>query len=84
MRIGQKGQRIGRGCTGQSHAGLHGLEMPLEGVHATHLGHCHPGQDNNHGHLQHELKQIGDQDTPKPPDKGVEASERNDEKDADR
>src|SRR6266545_3127028 len=57
--------------------------MCFESVHSPDLCHSNPGENDNHGHLECKLKEVGDQHSPKPTNKGVKPGERNKDEDAD-
>lgn len=51
-------------------------ELDFEEGHAADFGDRDPGEDDDHGHLQGKLEEVGDEDSPKAADEGVDAGER--------
>ena len=64
MEVGQERNRIRGRYASLVDVVFNHLQLNLQRLQATDLGHGHPGQHDDHGHLQDELKKIGNQNPP--------------------
>src|SRR5438876_8156636 len=77
VEVGQEGQKV-RGWRAGLIVGIaHDLKLGAQHLHASDFGDGDPGKDDDHGHLERELKEIGDQASPESSDEGVNAGEGN-------
>ena len=83
-KIWKKSRRIGGWSASGLHVVLDCLQMRLKFMHAADLCDSDPSQNNNHCHLERELKKIGHQHSPQSAYERVEPGKRNEHKDADR
>src|SRR5271155_2988645 len=83
MKRGEKGEDGAGGFAGLPSDGVDVGELDFEEGHAADFGDRDPGEDDDHGHFQGELEEVGDEDAPEAADESVDAGERDQEEDTD-
>ena len=80
---GKKERIDAGGLSGLTHHAIHVGQLDFEHGHAAKFGDRDPRQHDDHGHLQNELEQIGDQHAPEAADECVNAGEGHEDQNAD-
>ena len=83
MKIRQKRCWVCGLNSGLANVVLDHLQLHLQGVHTPDFFDRHPGQHDDHGHLQDELEKVGNQNAPQASDEGVQPGERDQNQHAD-
>src|SRR4029077_7219597 len=82
MKGWEEGKNRAGGFTGLARDGVNVGKLDLEKGHAADFCDGNPGEHDDHGHFQGELKEVSDKNSPEAADEGINSGERDEEQDA--